>query len=145
MTNCVVVNGYSDRQELASDFARFLTCDYTDTLYSRTGKVAARYGVDYGNGNLQQFVSEYEISVPMPKMVETSNFWVELEIAFAQIWDGADANGRLKELSEQIMTQVTGEPYMETAIEEETEEEEEVEYLDEDALREEAQSESMSE
>ncbi len=81
----------------------------------------------------------------MPKMVETSNFWVELEIAFAQIWDGADANGRLKELSEQIMTQVTGEPYMETAIEEETEEEEEVEYLDEDALREEAQSESMSE
>ena len=145
VTNCVVVNGYSDRQELASDFARFLTCDYTDTLYSRTGKVAARYGVDYGNGNLQQFVSEYEISVPMPKMVETSNFWVELEIAFAQIWDGADANGRLKELSEQIMTQVTGEPYMETAIEEETEEEEEVEYLDEDALREEAQSESMSE
>ncbi len=145
VTNCVVVNGYSDRQELASDFARFLTCDYTDTLYSRTGKVAARYGVDYGNGNLQQFVSEYEISVPMPKMVETSNFWVELEIAFAQIWDGADANGRLKELSEQIMTQVTGEPYMETAIEEETEEEEEVEYLDEDALREEAQSESTSE
>ncbi len=141
VTNCVVVNGYSDRQELASDFARFLTCEYTDTLYSRTGKVASRYGVDYGNGNLQQFVSEYEISVPMPKMVETSNFWVELEIAFAQIWDGADANGRLKELSEQIMTQVTGMPYEETPIEEETQEEEEEEYLDEDALREEAQSE----
>lgn len=139
VTNCVVVNGYSDRQELAEDFAKFLTCDYTDTLYSRTGKVAARYGVDYGNGNLQQFVNEYEISVPMPKMVETSNFWVELEIAFAQIWDGADANTRLKELSEQIMTQVTGEPYEEAWIEEEAEEEEEIEYLDEDALRQEAQ------
>ncbi len=126
---------------MASDFAKFLTCDYTDTLYSRTGKVASRYGVDYGNSSLQQFASEYEVSVPMPKMVETSNFWVELEIAFAQIWDGADANGRLKELSEQIMTQVTGAPYAETAIEEEAEEEEEVEYLDEDALREEAQAE----
>ena len=142
VTNCVVVNGYSDKQELASDFAEFLTCDYTDTLYSRTGKVASRYGVDYGNSNLQQFASEYEVSVPMPKMVETSNFWVELEIAFAQIWDGADANARLKELSEQIMTQITGAPYVETAIEEEAEEEEEVEYLDEDALREEAQGES---
>lgn len=142
VTNCVAVNGYSDKQELARDFARFLTCEYTDTLYSRTGKVAARYGVDYGNINLQEFVNEYEVSVPMPKMVETSNFWVELEIAFAQIWDGADANGRLRQLSEQIMTQVTGEPYTETVIEEEEEIVDEVEYLDEEELRREAQEET---
>ena len=142
VTNCVAVNGYSDKQELARDFARFLTCEYTDTLYSRTGKVAARYGVDYGNANLQEFVNEYEISVPMPKMVETSNFWVELEIAFAQIWDGADANDRLRQLSEQIMTQVTGEPYTETVIEEEEETVDEVEYLDEEELRREAQEET---
>lgn len=139
VTNCVVVNGYSDKREEAEDFARFLTCEYTDTLYSRTGKVAARYGVDYGNHNLQEFVNEYEISVPMPKMVETSNFWVELEIAFSQIWDGADANDRLRQLSEKIMTQITGEPYTETAIEEEKEAEEEMEYLDEEELRREAQ------
>lgn len=142
VTNCVVVNGYSEHQEIADDFARFLTCDYTDTLYARTGKVASRYGVDYGNQNLQEFVNEYEISVPMPKMVETSNFWVELEIAFAQIWDGADVNDRLRELSEQIMTQITGEPYTETVIEEAEQEVEEVEYLDEDVLRQEAQSEA---
>ena len=142
VTNCVAVNGYSDKQELARDFARFLTCEYTDTLYSRTGKVAARYGVDYGNINLQEFVNEYEVSVPMPKMVETSNFWVELEIAFAQIWDGADANDRLRQLSEQIMTQVTGEPYTETVIEEEEEIVDEVEYLDEEKLRREAQEET---
>lgn len=139
VTNCVVVNAYSDRQEAAEDFARFLTCEYTDTLYARTGKVAARYGVDYGNNNLQEFVNEYEISVPVPKMVETSNFWVELEIAFAQIWDGADANDRLRQLSEKIMTQVTGEPYTETVIEEEEEAVEEIEYLDEEELRREAQ------
>ena len=142
VTNCVAVNGYSDKQELARDFARFLTCEYTDTLYSRTGKVAARYGVDYGNINLQEFVNEYEVSVPMPKMVETSNFWVELEIAFAQIWDGADANDRLRQLSEQIRTQVTGEPYTETVIEEEEEIVDEVEYLDEEELRREAQEET---
>lgn len=139
VTNCVVINGYSDKQELASDFAKFLTCDYADTLYARTGKVAARYGVDYGNDNLQEFVNQYETSIPMPKMVETSNFWVELEIAFSQIWDGADVNDRLRQLSEQIMTQVTGEPYTEQVIEETEEETGEVEYLDEDALRREAQ------
>lgn len=141
VTYCIVINGYSEKQELAEDFAKFLTCGYTDTLYSRTGKVAARYGVDYGNINLQEFVNEYEISVPMPKMVETSNFWVELEIAFSQIWDGADANDSLRGLSEQIMTQVTGEPYTETVIEEEEEAVEEVEYLDEEELRREAQEE----
>lgn len=139
VTNCVVVNAYSDHQEAAEDFARFLTCEYTDTLYARTGKVAARYGVDYGNNNLQEFVNEYEISVPVPKMVETSNFWVELEVAFAQIWDGVDANDRLRQLSEKIMTQVTGEPYTETIIEEEEEAAEEIEYLDEEELRREAQ------
>ena len=104
--------------------------------------MAARYGVDYGNINLQEFVNEYEVSVPMPKMVETSNFWVELEIAFAQIWDGADANDRLRQLSEQILTQVTGEPYTETVIEEEEEIVDEVEYLDEEELRREAQEET---
>ena len=104
--------------------------------------MAARYGVDYGNINLQEFVNEYEVSVPMPKVVETSNFWVELEIAFAQIWDGADANDRLRQLSEQIMTQVTGEPYTETVIEEEEEIVDEVEYLDEEELRREAQEET---
>lgn len=139
VTSCVVVNGYSDKQEQAADFAKFLTCDYTDTLYARAGKVASRYGVDYGNQNLQEFVNEYEISVPMPKMVETSNFWVELEVAFARIWDGADANDTLRAVSEKIMTQITGEPYTETVIEEEQQAEEEAEYLDEDALREEAQ------
>lgn len=139
VTNCIVVNGYSEKQDEAEDFARFLTCEYTDTLYSRTGKVAARYGVDYGDLNLQEFVNEYEISVPMPKMVETSNFWVELEVAFSQIWDGANVNDRLRSLSEKIMTQVTGEPYTETVIEEEEEAVQEMEYLDEEELRREAQ------
>lgn len=139
VTNCVVVNGYSDKQEAAGDFARFLTGEFTDTLYARTGKVASRYGVDYGNDNLQEFVNEYEISVPMPKMIETSNFWVELEIAFAEVWDGADVNDSLRALSEKIMTQVTGAPYTETVIEEEKELTDEIEYLDEEELRREAQ------
>jgi bacteriocin-like protein len=45
----------------------------------------------------------------MPKMIETSNFWVKLEVVFAQVWNGADANDMLKELSEQMLKQVTGE------------------------------------
>ena len=145
VTNCVVINGYTNHRKLAEDFARFLASEYTSSLYPRTGKVAARYGVDYGNVNLQEFVNEYDVSVPMPKMVETSSFWVELEVAFSQIWNGADVNDRLRALSEKIMTQVTGEPYTEAVIREEEEAVEEEEYLDEEELRREARGETREE
>ena len=74
------------------------------------------------------FLEEYARSVPIPKMIETSNFWVQLEIAFARIWEGEDANDELRSLSEQIMGQVLGEAYTEEYIDvpvpvEETEEE----------------------
>lgn len=55
-------------------------------------------------------------SVPMPKTIETSNLWMELEIAFTKIWNGEDCNDTLKAVSESIMTQVTGEAYSEEHI-----------------------------
>ncbi|MBR6770186.1 MAG: extracellular solute-binding protein [Lachnospiraceae bacterium] len=141
VTNCIVINGYTNHRKLAEDFARFLTSEYVSTLYARSGKVAARYGVDYGNMNLQEFVNEYDVSIPVPKMVETSNFWMELEVVFSQIWNGADVNERLRLLSEKMMTQVQGQPYIEPVLkleENETEETGEIEYLDEEELRREA-------
>lgn len=141
MTNCVVVNGYSENQEAANEFAGFLTSRYNEILYARTGKVSAAKNVDYGYEALSAFAREYENSISMPKMIETSNFWVQLEVAFAQIWDGADANKKLKELSEQIMQQVTGTTYEETHIEEQKKEQEAVEYLDEEYYKQEAMGE----
>ena len=140
VTNCVVINGYGENQEAANDFAYFLTAEYNDLLYARTGKVSAAKDVDYGYEALQEFAQEYEESVSMPKMIETSNFWVQLEVAFAQIWDGADANQKLKELSEQVMQQITGRPFEEEYIKEE-DKTEEMEYLDEEYFRQEAMKE----
>lgn len=131
MTACAVINGYSEHKEEANDFARFLTAEYVDILYDRTGKVPAAKNVDYDYEGLAGFAMEYERSISMPKMLETSNFWVLLESAFSEIWNGADANQMLKELSEQTMRQVTGEDYQEEYLEEEPEIQEE-EYLDEE-------------
>ncbi len=131
VTQCVAVNGYSVKKDLANDFAVYLTMYETDGLYARTGKLPVfsnASGKTYEDPNAAAFLLEYENSVPMPKMIETSNFWVELEIAFAKIWEGDDANYALKALSEQIMSQVLGEAYTEEYIDlpvpvEETEEE----------------------
>ena len=140
VTNCVAINGYSTNQEVANDFARYLTCEYNDILYDRSGKVSAQKDMEYPYEALQVFAKEYETSVPIPKMLETGNYWLKLEALFAEIWNGADANEELKTLSEQIKYQITGEQIEETYIEDTAgdSEEDEVEYLDEDYYRQQA-------
>ncbi len=129
VTQCVGVNGYSTKKEMANDFAVYLTQYNTQELYARTGKLPVYCdGNTYDDPNAAAFLEEYARSVPIPKMIETSNFWVQLEIAFARIWEGEDANDELRSLSEQIMGQVLGEAYTEEYIDvpvpvEETEEE----------------------
>ncbi len=144
VTNCVVINGYSSYQKEANDFAGFLTAEYNDILFARTGKVSAAKNVDYGYEALNEFALEYESSISMPKMIETSNFWVQLEAAFSDIWEGADPNDKLRDLSQQIMQQVTGNIYIEERIKEEIEEED-VEFLDEEFYKQEAMDDPMDE
>ncbi len=116
VTECLVVNGFSENIKEANAVARFLCSDNTGDIYKLGGKVAAHYGVSYDNLALPTFVSVYADSVPMPKTIETSNLWMELEIAFTKIWNGADCNSTLRQVSENIMTQITGTAYVETQI-----------------------------
>ena len=106
VTNAVVVNGYSEHQELANKFAAYLVTEYADGLYERTGKVSANKNVNTDNGALQMFMAEYADSVSLPKMMETGNFWLQLEILFSKVWNGADVPTLVQELSDQIMSQV---------------------------------------
>lgn len=106
VTNAVAVNGYSRQKELANEFAAFLTQDYTDTLYERTGKVSASLLANSDQGALQIFMEEYAGSVPLPKMIETSNFWIQLEILFSRVWQGEDVPALVQSLSDQIQIQV---------------------------------------
>ena len=113
VTEAIAVNGYSTNKEAANQFAAYLSSEHADSLYDRTHKVAANKNVSYENAWINVFNQEYEKSVPVPKMVETSNFWILLENCFTKVWSGEDANTELKVLSEQIMTQLTGEAYEE--------------------------------
>lgn len=108
VTNAVVVNGYSAHKEIADDFARFLTVDRVDSLYLRCGKIASLNKTDYENENIKACMEEYANSIPMPKMLETSNFWVQLEICFTRIWDGDAIEAVLSDLENQIAIQING-------------------------------------
>lgn len=118
ITTCIAVNGYTKLEKQANDFARFMMEDWTSglKLQETTGKMPV-YGFPEYDEN-HTFAAMYEESMPIPKMMTTGNFWVQMEIAFTNIWEGGDANALLKSLSEEIMSQVTGDDgYTEEYIE----------------------------
>ena len=75
-------------------------------MNGKTGKIACFTNVEYEDTEIENIMTEYEKSVPLPKMVEASNYWVQLEIAFTKIWNGADADETLKELNDTIGSQI---------------------------------------
>ena len=109
VTNAVVVNGYSEKKDVANEFARFLTETAAEELYESTGKLPANTRISLPNEQAGSFAQEYAVSVPIPKMMTTSNYWVQMEIAFTRAWNGEEVSAVLQDISEQIMTQVTGE------------------------------------
>lgn len=116
VTNALVINGYSQHKQSAASLISFLAEESAKDLYEMTGKIAAIAEQEYGNPHVEGFVRNYADSVPMPKMLETSNFWVGLEICFARVWSGEDANTQIRLLSEQIKTQLNGAAVTEEAL-----------------------------
>ena len=141
VTNTVVVNGFSDQKEDANKFASYLTTKAASSLYEKTGKIPALEKEACKDERTEVFYREYEDSVPAPKMMVTSNLWVQLEVTFAEVWNGAGVSRSMQSLSEMIMSQINNADYEEEYIEEPAEEEETVEYLDEEAEREAARQE----
>lgn len=105
VTTAVAVNGYSEHQELANKFAAFLATEYAGELYTRAGKAAANKNI-ISNDMMYVFQQEYADSIPLNKMIDTSNFWLQLEILFSKVWNGEDERALLEALEQQIESQI---------------------------------------
>ena len=108
VTNAVAVNSYSAHKELANRFAAYLVTEGADSLYERAGKIPANRNANTDNAELQVFQQEYAGSIPLPKMMETGNYWLYLERLFARAWNGEDVPALVEELSQQISVQLGG-------------------------------------
>ncbi|MFI3237988.1 MAG: extracellular solute-binding protein [Lachnospiraceae bacterium] len=106
VTSTVVVNGYTDHTEYAHDFAQFLTGEYTENLYDKTGQLTSNQNTPTVLDVEKVFRFEYEKSIPMPKMMATSNFWMYLEAVFSAVWEGADINTELESLQNKMQEQI---------------------------------------
>lgn len=108
VTNVVVVNGYTNYPETTNDFAQFLTMESNgiDQLYEKTGYIPASIYAQTTSNMEQVFKEEYSKSATIPPYMVTSNFWMLLENAFNEIWDGADAQTILEEVENQLKNQI---------------------------------------
>ncbi len=106
VTNAVAVNGYSEHKADANRLATYIVNYKASDLYMKSGKVSCSKGVEYEDAEISNVMDEYEKSVPLPKMVEAANYWVQLEIAFTKVWNGADPDETLRELSDTIGAQI---------------------------------------
>lgn len=106
VTAAVAINGYSENAQLAEQFAVYMTTDYAPRLYERSGRLASYHHVKHSNELFSVFKQEYERSVSLPKMVETGNYWVQLEILFSKVWNGGDVAKLTEELAQKIDTQI---------------------------------------
>ena len=106
VTYAMAINGFSEHKDLANQFAEYVTRAYTPEMYQRSGKMAAALEASRYDEVLGIFEQQYEKSVSLPKMMEIGNVWLQLEALFSRVWDGEEVLPLVKELEEQISSQI---------------------------------------
>lgn len=87
-TNYLVqINPYGVSETAAEEFAVFLTDTYIENFYGLTGKMSCKPMGNYENPELVNIEKAYANSVQLPKLLETTDYWMELELAFRAIWN----------------------------------------------------------
>ena len=117
VTTMVCVNGMKENKNAAEEFAEFLTGEYASNLYARTGKMSAAHLKEYPHPQMEAIANCYEHTVALPKMVETTNYYILAEMCFSNIWSGEDVNKELKALSETVLRNYYGKDYENEYIE----------------------------
>ena len=90
----VVVSPYSGNKDMAQKFAKALTYEYAEDFYASVKKLPARKLATYPNEEWKHIAEQYEATAVLPKLMATTNYWMELEVMMNGIWkediDGED-------------------------------------------------------
>ncbi|MBQ9764649.1 MAG: extracellular solute-binding protein [Lachnospiraceae bacterium] len=82
-----VVNPYSSNKEMAAALAKGITYEHAEEFYSYVKRLPARKLSEYPNAEWQHIAEQYESSTILPKLMSTTNYWLELESMLNNIWD----------------------------------------------------------
>lgn len=104
-----VVNPYSSSPELAEELAWYLADDYAAQCYGLSGRLPCKPMDTYAVPEFAHVMEAYENSVQLPKLMDTTNFWVELEVVLNNIWKAEMSEEQAEEgLSDASQAENTG-------------------------------------
>lgn len=81
-----VVNPYSSSPELAEELAAYIADGFAEKCYELSGKLPCKRLDSYPSEEFVHVMEAYENSVQLPKLMDSTNFWVELEVVLNNIW-----------------------------------------------------------
>ncbi len=106
-TDSVVVNGMSVNQDEAADFAEFLTCEYSDKLFSMTNIYPAKYDSGKSIDNFDVIYNIYKNSDTFPKLLKTEDFSLKVKELFENVSNGEDTMTEVSKFSESMKHRIS--------------------------------------
>lgn len=103
-TSAVAVNPYGKNREAADILAEYLIYDNAAALYDLSGKLPCVNGSweSESRDARTEVRALYTGSASLPKLMKLEDFWMQLEMVYTAVWDGADPENALSELEEKM-------------------------------------------
>lgn len=99
ITQSLVINYMSDKEDMAADFIRYAVLERDDLIYDNTGLMSARR-IEDGNPVYTMIQNQYEASAALPKLMISADYYVLVGELLNQAWQGENIDDMLHKISE---------------------------------------------
>lgn len=106
ITYAACVNPYADSISAATLFSIFLSYEFSGEQFALNRKISARSSITRSDENDILIFDQYILSDTIPKALQMGDFWTYSEVAFSNIWHGADVKEELSNLQETIRSRL---------------------------------------
>lgn len=90
-----------------ADFAEFLTCEYSDKLFSMTNIYPAKYDSGKSIDNFDVIYNIYKNSDTFPKLLKTEDFSLKVKELFENVSNGEDTMTEVSKFSESMKHRIS--------------------------------------
>ena len=97
------VSAFSEHQEEAAEFAKFLMSDEMQQLRYEYLKCIPSVEIEMEDETISGFMEQLEFATPMPSIPQMNSFWESMGSASKNIWDGADVQSTMDGCNQAIV------------------------------------------
>lgn len=102
LTTVAIINPYAENETVAEDFVKYICYEHAYELYDKCGGMPCAKVENYESGKMNTLTQAYDNSVNLPKLMSASDYWVYLEIAMNEVWNGEDIEETMTALQDKM-------------------------------------------